>query len=101
MDGMGMMLKSLGFDPEKIKKQLTDAQVLIEGRVKGVEYSLGEHTKLLLLIGCSLQRIEMKLGTLPESELMKIIASKTPEEIDADVKEIYGRNDGGNNNTGN
>lgn len=101
MDGMGMMLKSLGFDPEKIKKQLSEAQAAIEERVQGITNRLSEIESQNDSIYASLQRIEMKLGTLPESELMKIIASKTPEEIDADVKEIYGRNDGGNNNTGN
>lgn len=101
MNGMEMMLKSVGFDPEKIKKQLTDAQAMIEERVQGVSSRLSEIENQNDFIIASLQRIEMKLGTLPESELMKIIASKTPEEIDADVKEIYGRNDGGNNDTGN
>ena len=53
MDGMSMMLKSLGVDPEKIKASLMDAKESIEAQLK--------------LLHEKLDRIERKLDALPET----------------------------------
>jgi hypothetical protein len=89
MNGMEMMIphliKGLGLDPEKIKEVLTDAT----GKVKEFDAKL-DH------IAASLQRLEMKFNTLPDEELAKILASKTPEQIAKELEEVYGRNGNGN-----
>ena len=89
MNGMEMMIphliKGLGLDPEKIKEVLSDATI----KVKQFDAKLDA-------IQASLQRIELKLNTLPDEELAKILASKTPEQIAKELEEVYGRNGNGN-----
>jgi len=99
MNGMEMMIphliKGLGLDPEKIKEVLTDATTKVttfDKKLSEMQYSIGEHTKLLLTIGCALQRLEMKFNTLPDEELTKILASMTPEQIAKGLEEAHGRN---------
>jgi len=103
MNGMEMMIphliKGLGLDPEKIKEVLTDATgkvTTFDKKLSEMQHSIGEHTKLLLYLGCALQRLELKFETLPDEELAKILASKTPEQIAKELEEVYGRNGNGN-----
>ena len=88
MNGMEMMIphliKGLGLDPEKIKEVLSDATI----KVKQFDAKLDA-------IQASLQRIELKLNTLPDEELARILASKTPEQIAKELEEVYGRNGNG------
>lgn len=88
MTGMEMMLKSMGFDPDKIKQSLMQAQQQIEAQVKSV------HDKLVV-IDERLQRLELHFKTLPDAELNKILASKSQAEIAEELEQLYGRNSNG------
>ena len=73
MNGMQMMLKSMGVEPEKIQAQLTQAKDAIEAKVTSVDEKLS-------LILEKLTRIETKLQTMPDSEVMKLLAENSELE---------------------
>jgi len=72
MTGIEMMLKSMGIDPEQIKAGLIQAQQSIIGEVKSL------HEKLAS-IDTKITRIEMKLQTMPDKEVMKLLADNELE----------------------
>jgi hypothetical protein len=84
MNGMEMMLKSFGVDPEKIKTQLIDAQKVVLSEVERLHSRLDN-------IDASLRRIEVKFETLPTDEAMKLLANKPDASfIEQELRREYG-----------
>ena len=91
MTGMEMMMKSMGFDPEKIKAEFQSIQATAIESLRNVSAKLDS-------IDARLLRIEIKLETLPDSEALKLLAENNVSIVNQ-VKEIYGNNgDGSNHN---
>ena len=91
--GIEMMLKSMGFDPEKLKAQLTQAQTVLTDKVTEIESKLTS-------IQDSMLRIEIKLNTLPVEMAQKLLTDNAPSI--AELERIYGgRNDHDNGNGNN
>lgn len=111
MNGMQMMLKSMGVDPAILQEQLTAAKDAIESKVASMDEKLSsiqhmqsQHEVFLTAIGAALIRIEMHLKTLPQSEAQKLLDANMPTdaEINAVLGELsYGRGNDRNNDNGN
>jgi hypothetical protein len=97
MNGMQMMLKSFGIEPEKMIKEVLespDVKRFFE-QVASMSTRMETFEAKQDVIIQQLRRIEIKLGTIPTEEAMKLLADNVPsaEELE---KIIYGRN---NSNT--
>jgi len=92
MNGIEMMLKSMGIDPEKIRASLVDAQAQVMNEISKVH-------KLLESIDAKVTRIEIKLETIPTNEAMKLLADNE-DVVVKELESLYGRgnNDGNRNN---
>lgn len=111
MNGMQMMLKSMGVDPAILQQQLTAAKDAIESKVLSIDEKLleivriqSQHEIFLTAIGAALVRIEMHLKTLPQLEAQKLLDANMPTdaEINAVLGELsYGRGNDGNNDNSN
>lgn len=89
MNGMEIMLKSFGLDPEKIKSELVDAKDKIAGAIENLD-------SRLKTIDDRLTRIEIKLNTIPRDEAMKLLAENTPTADE--LEQFYGRDNNDNGN---
>ena len=100
MNGMQMMLKSMGIDADLIQSQLTQAKDAIEAKVSSMDASIGAMTAMLQAHGAmivalcnAMQRIEIKLNTLPAEEAQKLLAENTPSAEELERTFNAGRND--------
>ena len=92
MNGVDMMLKSMGIDPEKIKQSLMEAQQAIMSEVKEIHNKLDTINNRLI-------RIETKLDTMPQDEAYKLLAENEISVID-ELRSSYGINSDGNGYNG-
>lgn len=96
MDGMGMMLKSFGFDTEKIKTEMQQAKQLIEEKVTSIDDKLKyvdeSQTRLydkMIRIEGIITDIALKLEALTPERLQAMLdgcPQPTPEELE---REFY------------
>lgn len=103
MNGMQMMLKSMGVDPAILQEQLTAAKDAIESKVLSIDEKLleivriqSQHEIFLTAIGAALVRIEMHLKTLPQSEAQKLLDANTPSS--QELEEFFSNGTDARNN---
>lgn len=93
--GMEMMLESMGIQTEAIK------QLLDPANIKALLTKIETMCNSVEEIKVSVQRIEIKLGTIPESVAMKLLADGESEAFQDVVKFVREYNDGNSRDSDN
>ena len=95
MNGMEMMLKSFGFDPEQIKSGLLNAQKSIMEEVQKLHSEIES-------VNAKVTRIEIKLGTIPETVAMQLLEDGANEAFTSAAEYVRTYNgDSRDSNNGN